>query len=222
MIHGKLRDGDTVSASLEPLVLLLADVAVQYWSTMDGILTSALQDNVAGVSNNSIIVAPQFFSTVLNSGQYTLDQLAWGDINAWQAGSVATHPSSTTLTSFDALDAIVAQLANQSTYPSLTNITVIGHGGGGQLNQRYSMLAQVSCIASTNKKRGELIHVYNRTHRQMFTSDIFTVIHHHVPTLPKIDLKAYQIQLPCHPFHPATCTTLGDMDLTTLLERLRV
>lgn len=111
---------------------------------MDAILQSAIQDDVAGVSNKSIIVAPQFFSTVLNSGQYTSDQLAWGDINAWQAGSVATHPAKTTLTSFDALDAIVAQLSDQSTFPSLTNITVVGHGGGGQLNMRYSMLAQVS------------------------------------------------------------------------------
>jgi hypothetical protein len=126
MIHGKLRNGD------------------EYWTTMDDILTSAVQDNVTGADKNSIIIAPQFFSTTLNSGQYSSDMLAWGDVNTWQAGDVATHPANTKLNSFDALDAIVDLLTDQSTYPSLKNITVVGHGGGGQLNQRYSMTAQDS------------------------------------------------------------------------------
>ncbi|UZJ55652.1 hypothetical protein CBS101457_004972 [Exobasidium rhododendri] len=124
MIHGKLRDGDT------------------YWSTMSSILSSAMADNTPGVDPNSIIVAPEFFSTIFNSGQYSNTELGWDDVNGWQAGDTATHPSGTTLTSFDALDALVEVFANTTTYPAMKNVTVVGHGGGGQLNQRYAMVAK--------------------------------------------------------------------------------
>jgi pimeloyl-ACP methyl ester carboxylesterase len=126
MIHGKLRDGDT------------------YWTTMDTVLTSALQDGTAGVDPNAIVVAPEFFSTIFNSGQYSSSELAWDDVNGWQAGDTATHPTGTTLTSFDALDALVDLFADTSAYPAMKNITVVGHGGGGQLIQRYAMVAKVS------------------------------------------------------------------------------
>jgi len=111
---------------------------------MDNILSSALKDNVKGADKNAIVVAPQFFSTKYNSGQYSKNQLAWGDVNAWQAGDIATSPSGTTLTSFDALDALVEEFTNSTKYPAMTNVTVVGHGGGAQLNQRYSMVAKVS------------------------------------------------------------------------------
>jgi hypothetical protein len=50
------------------------------------------------------------------------------------------------LTSFDALDALVAEFADSSKYPAMKNITFVGHGGGGQLNQRYAMVAKVRNI----------------------------------------------------------------------------
>jgi hypothetical protein len=59
-------------------------------------------------------------------------------LNAWQPGGQAIHPANTTLTSFDVLDGLVKIHSNKETYPSLTNVTVVGHGGGGQLAQRYS------------------------------------------------------------------------------------
>jgi hypothetical protein len=82
--------------------------------------------------------------SLTSTQQYSSSELAWGDINAWQAGDVATHPTGTTLSSFDALEALVNTFANSTTYPAMKNITVVGHGGGGQLNQRYAMVAQVS------------------------------------------------------------------------------
>ncbi|UZJ57604.1 hypothetical protein CBS101457_006924 [Exobasidium rhododendri] len=123
MIHGRLRDGDA------------------YWTTMNDVLTTAVQSNVIGADKDAIVVAPQFFSTKYNSGQYASDELAWDDVNGWQAGDVATHPSGTTLTSFDALDALTAEFSNQARYPALKNITFVGHGGGGQLIQRYAMVS---------------------------------------------------------------------------------
>lgn len=77
---------------------------------------------------STILAAPEFFSEKYNLGQYTDSELAWGDVNAWQAGDVATHPQGTTSTAFDALDAVMEAFANQTTYPNLTNLTFVGHG----------------------------------------------------------------------------------------------
>ncbi len=123
MIHGKLRDGDN------------------YWSIMNTALTQAVQQQIPGADNNSIIVAPEFFSTKLNSGQYTKNMLAWGDTNAWQAGEIADHPSGTQTSGFDVLDAFVAHFADATAYPQMKNITLVGHGGGGQMMQRYAVVA---------------------------------------------------------------------------------
>jgi len=38
----------------------------------------------------------------------------------------------------DALDAIIATFSDKNEYPSITNITLVGHGGGGQLIARYA------------------------------------------------------------------------------------
>ncbi|KAM0718618.1 hypothetical protein Q7P37_005688 [Cladosporium fusiforme] len=124
VIHGKLRDGE------------------KYFTTMNNILNDAVDDNFPGADDESIIVAPQFFSKKLNSGQYSDTQMAWDDVNAWQAGGAAIHPKDTQLTSFDALDALVEEFQDQDKYPSMTNITVLGHGGGAQLNVRYAMVAR--------------------------------------------------------------------------------
>lgn len=63
-------------------------------------------------------------------------------MNAWQAGDPANHPSGTKLTSFDALDALVDEFSNSTRYPKMNNITVAGHGGGGQLISRYAAVAK--------------------------------------------------------------------------------
>lgn len=124
MIHGKLRNGN------------------DYWTTMNDALTSAVKDGYAGASEDDIVTAPQFYSTKYNSGQYGDHELAWGDVNAWQAGDVATHPSTTDQTSMDALDAFVDEFADTSKYPAMKNLTFVGHGGGGQLIARYAQVSK--------------------------------------------------------------------------------
>lgn len=124
MIHGRQRDGDA------------------YWTTMNNILQSAIDAEYPGADDDAIVVAPQFFSKKLNSGQYSDSEMAWEDVNGWQAGDPAIHPEGTKLTSFDALDAIVEEFMDEDKYPSMQNITVVGHGGGAQLNVRYAVVAK--------------------------------------------------------------------------------
>lgn len=126
VIHGRLRDGNG------------------YWKMLDKVITDAKKDNFDGTDRETAVLAPQFFSTKFNSGQYKKHQLAWDDLNAWQPGGRATHPSDTNLTSFDVIDGLLDFHSDKLEYPNLKNITVLGHGGGGQLAQRYSALGKDS------------------------------------------------------------------------------
>ncbi|KAN0059931.1 hypothetical protein ACQY0O_007904 [Thecaphora frezii] len=124
MIHGRLRDGD------------------QYWSIMNNILQSALSVKVDGADPNAIVVAPEFYSAKLNQGQYANNQLAWADVNAWQAGEAAIYPLGAKESSFDALDAFVDEFNNKTKYPAMERLIFVGHGGGGQLINRYAIVGK--------------------------------------------------------------------------------
>lgn len=124
MIHGRNRNGG------------------DYWTTMNNILTSAVNASYPAADPNAIVVAPQFYSEKLNSGQYKKHELAWDDINAWQAGEAAIHPTGSKETSFDALDAFADEFTNTTKYPALEELVFVGHGGGGQLINRYGVVAK--------------------------------------------------------------------------------
>ncbi|KAJ5179525.1 hypothetical protein N7492_002735 [Penicillium capsulatum] len=132
VLHGKLRDGNN------------------YWKTFNTAINKARKDNVSGTDRKMAVLVPQFFSTEFNSGQYKKNQLAWDDLNAWQPGGQATHPTGTSLTSFDVLDGLIKLHSDKERYPSLKNVTVVGHGGGGQLAQRYSALGNDPLTMSTS------------------------------------------------------------------------
>ncbi|EPS39722.1 hypothetical protein H072_6470 [Dactylellina haptotyla CBS 200.50] len=124
VLHGRLRNGK------------------HYWMITNSTIRSARKDGYPGSQINATILAPQFFSAKYNKGQYRRNDLAWADTNAWQAAERAIHPRGTHIDSIDVLDAIVSMFENKAVYPSMKNITIIGHGGGGQLIQRYAALGK--------------------------------------------------------------------------------
>ncbi|EPQ29942.1 uncharacterized protein PFL1_02614 [Pseudozyma flocculosa PF-1] len=124
MIHGRMKDG------------------FDYWTTMNDILQSALDADDSNADPNAIVVAPQFYSAKLNEGQYADDVLAWGDVNAWQAGEAAVHPDGATESSFDTLDAFIDEFNDKSKYPAMQRLIFVGHGGGGQLLNRYAIVGK--------------------------------------------------------------------------------
>ncbi|WP_064503770.1 hypothetical protein [Methylobacterium platani] len=117
VLHGRLRDADT------------------YFDT--GLAARA----AAGTAGEgTVVVAPQFLAEV-DWAAHALpeDVLRWS-LEGWQGGDDALGPRP--LSSFDALDAILARLGDRDLFPNLSRIVVAGHSGGGQVAQRYAILSR--------------------------------------------------------------------------------
>jgi pimeloyl-ACP methyl ester carboxylesterase len=85
----------------------------------------------------TLIVAPQFLakedlkSVAPNDAQMLL---RWTR-STWKDGEPALGP--VPLSSFEAVDAVLARLADRTIFPNLVQVVVAGHSAGGQLVQRY-------------------------------------------------------------------------------------
>jgi len=101
-----------------------------------------LSGNVA----NTLVVAPHFAS---NDGAACKDSIAVNELNwncdvaagDWRMGGRARNDS--TLSSFDAVDAILLAIANRTLFPNLSSIVVAGHSAGGQLVTLYQAVNQI-------------------------------------------------------------------------------
>lgn len=97
---------------------------------------AVMQAIAASVSASRLIIAPHFTS---DAGPPT--NLHWADAG-WMAGEAAIGDSG--IGSFAALDALMALLSNRTRYPALAHITLAGHSAGGQLVQRYAVMANLA------------------------------------------------------------------------------
>lgn len=108
----------------------------------DVYVRSALKARAAAgdAGKATIIIAPQFLTEV-DIGRWHLppETLRWSP-EGWEGGEPALGP--TPASSFEALDAILARLADRSIFPSLKQVVVAGHSGGGQVVQRYAIATQ--------------------------------------------------------------------------------
>ncbi|MCF4996458.1 alpha/beta hydrolase [Pseudomonas syringae] len=116
VIHGRLRNAETYRKSGE-------NAAAQ-----------------AGQAANTLVIAPQF----LNESDVTLYSLPptvlrWRG-NEWMGGGLSTGPQP--LSSYAALDEIVARVSDRKQFPDVKQIVIAGHSGGAQVVQRYALLAQ--------------------------------------------------------------------------------
>jgi pimeloyl-ACP methyl ester carboxylesterase len=88
----------------------------------------------------TILIAPQFLTEVdADANRLTPDTLRW-TLHGWEAGYPAVGPAPSS--SFDALDAMLAKLADRQIFPNLKQVVVAGHSGGAQLVQRYAIAAK--------------------------------------------------------------------------------
>jgi pimeloyl-ACP methyl ester carboxylesterase len=89
------------------------------------------------VGKASLMIVPQFLADVdVDTYKLPADTLRWS-LEGWEGGDPAIGPQPAS--SFDALDAILARLADRRLFPNLSQVVVAGHSGGGQVVQRYAI-----------------------------------------------------------------------------------
>ena len=114
VLHGRLRNAD-----------------VYYGSAR----TAQAAAGAAGAA--TLMIVPQFLADIdVEAHQLPPDTLRW-TLEGWEGGDDATGPKPAS--SFEALDAILARLADRTLFPNLKDIVVAGHSGGGQVVQRYAI-----------------------------------------------------------------------------------
>jgi pimeloyl-ACP methyl ester carboxylesterase len=88
----------------------------------------------------TLVIAPQFLIEE-DAAAFNLNStiLRWHH-SAWEGGGDASGPAP--ISSFDAIDAILAELADRSRFPGLQQVVLAGHSAGGQVVQRYAVMGR--------------------------------------------------------------------------------
>lgn len=114
VIHGTLRNADAYYASGRQVV-----------------------EKAGAAGAGTMVVAPQFLTRAdIRAFSLPASTLAWTQ-EGWKGGEPARQPGP--VSSFAALDALLAHFADRRLYPSLSTVVVIGHSAGAQLLQRYAV-----------------------------------------------------------------------------------
>ena len=114
IIHGRLRNAETYRQSAE---------------------RAAEQ---AGQTANTLVIAPQFLNETDVAAHPVADSVLRWQGNDWMAGGLSTAPFP--LSSYAALDEIVARIGDRRQFPDVKQIVIAGHSGGAQVVQRYALL----------------------------------------------------------------------------------
>ena len=113
--HGRLRNADTYRQS------------------------AARAAELAGQQANTLVIAPQFLNESDVAAHPVADTVLRWPGNEWMDGGLSTAPFA--LSSYAALDEIVARLGDRRQFPDVKQVVIAGHSGGAQLVQRYALLS---------------------------------------------------------------------------------
>lgn len=114
ILHGRLRNADVYYESAK---------------------TAQAAAGAAGQA--TLMIVPQFLADIdVEAYHLPANTLRW-TLEGWEGGDDATGPKPAS--SFEALDAILAKLADKNLFPNLKEVVVAGHSGGAQVVQRYAV-----------------------------------------------------------------------------------
>jgi hypothetical protein len=101
----------------------------------DGTFETMVDATGRGSSLTETIVIAPFFQT--SEDLPRPDEVYWSS-SGWKKGHLSrTEGPSPRISSFEAIDVIVAKLADRSRFPALEEIVIAGHSAGGQVAHRY-------------------------------------------------------------------------------------
>ena len=113
---------------------------------------------LAGEENSStMILAPQFLldSDIVRYADNLPDKgrsFARWALDSWGAGADSLPaPPQRSISSFTALDLMLLFLADHASFPDMKEITVVGHGEGGDFVQRYAATGQAPDLLAQQK-----------------------------------------------------------------------
>jgi len=97
-----------------------------------------------GVSDETLVIAPQLFERTAIPGTIPVEMLFWRVSPFRGSSRAAVGPSAQPLShsAFAVIDTFLAEIAERKTFPNLRDIVLVGHSGGGQLVQRYAMVGK--------------------------------------------------------------------------------
>ncbi|KWB48985.1 hypothetical protein WL37_11530 [Burkholderia ubonensis] len=114
VMHGTLRNADAYFATGHQLI-----------------------EKAGDLGKDVMVVAPQFLTqSDIRAFSLSESTLAWSQ-RGWKDGEAARQPGP--ISSFAALDALLAHFSNRTLYPSLSTVVMMGHSAGAQLLQRYAV-----------------------------------------------------------------------------------
>jgi pimeloyl-ACP methyl ester carboxylesterase len=114
VLHGRLRNADEYYISAHTAQVAAGD---------DG--------------KSALMIVPQFLAEVdIEALKVPAFTVGWSVVG-WEGGDAALAPKP--VSSFEALDAILAKLSDRRVFPNLKQVVVAGHSGGGQVVQRYAI-----------------------------------------------------------------------------------
>ncbi|MET4802151.1 alpha/beta hydrolase [Bradyrhizobium sp. LB11.1] len=114
VLHGRLRNAD------------------EYYISAHAAQVAAGDDG-----KSALMIVPQFLAEVdIEAHKLPADTLRWS-LMGWEGGEAALAPNP--VSSFEALDAVLAKLSDRRVFPNLKQVVVAGHSGGGQVAQRYAI-----------------------------------------------------------------------------------
>ncbi len=117
LLHGRRRDADTYRQILQQAAA-----------------------SAGAAAACSLLIVPQFLAGTDARHHGVADTVLRWSLEGWMGGDLALGP--VPASSFAALDAILARLADRARFPSLRHVVVAGHSGGAQVAQRYAIIGQ--------------------------------------------------------------------------------
>ncbi len=145
VLHGRLRNADVYFRSAQ-----------------------TAQAAAGEVGKATIMIVPQFLAGIdVDAYRLSPDTLRWS-LEGWEGGDPAVGPMPAS--SFDALDVILARLADRRLFPNLRQVVVAGHSGGAQVVQRYAIAGKGE-LALTAEGVGVRYVVANPSSYAYFTAE---------------------------------------------------